>query len=484
MPTLPLAQGFYVDEAVNLSNQECLNLIPAYLETQGALNPDALRAPAGLVTFSDANGEGACRGAIRFQNELYTVHGDRFYHVASDGTKTAIGASIPGTNRVRMAENGVTITVIVPGTATGFFFDSTLGTFVEIVDAVFIDYGIKLDVCFNNGFFVYITATEFFLSSLSVENNGKDFNGLDFSTADVDTDDNTACITIKNELYICGRTTIQVFGITANDFPFLPIPGATVDRGVLGAEMIIDFQNRYLFIGAGKNEGITIWEGISGESRRLSSPSIDNILQNLPREDLNNAFSFKYSESGNFFCGFTIPNQLTLIYDQTSSNMAGRPIWHRRASSQTDSGVFRGSHVVQVYGEILVCDAIDGRIGRIDLGVFTEYDDLVLRRFNTVYVQAEGERFTVPRVEIKSQLGISEIMTLAANMPEITFRISEDGGVNFYDIDTQALPLSPSSIVRNAFFRIGQFEYSLAMQFDVLTDQKITFTKLTMGAAL
>lgn len=482
MPSVPLANGFYVDEAVNLAHQECLNYIPAYLETQGALNSDALRAPAGLVTFSADGGEGACRGAIRFKNELYTVNGDRFYHVASDGTKTAIGATVSGTNRVRMAENGVTITVIVPGTPDGYFYDSTLNTFVQIADLTFIDYGIKLDVTFNNGHFVYITALEFFLSSLSVENNGKDFNGLDFSTADASTDDNTAITTIKNELYVCGRTTIQVFTYTGDSFPFLPIPGATVDRGVLNAESIIEFQNRYLFIGAGSNEGITIWEGLSGQSRRLSSPSIDNILQNLPTSDLANAFSFKFSESGNFFCGFTIPNQLTLVYDQTSSQVAQRPIWHRRASSQTDVGVFRVSHVVQVYGDILMCDSIDGRIGMLDLQTFTEYGDIVLRRFNTVYLQNEGERFTVPELEIKSQVGISEVTAFSSAMPEITFRISDDGGVTFYDIDTQPLPTVPSSNVRNVFFRLGQFEYSLVMQFDVLTDQKITHTKLVANA--
>jgi len=478
MATFPLANGFYIDEAVNLSNQECLNYIPAYIESAGALNPDALRAPAGLVTFSESAGEGTCRGAIRFRNELYTVHGGRFYHVADDGTKTAIGATVSGTNRVRMAENGVTISVIVPGTSDGYFFDFFLDTFVQITNPVFIDYGIKLDVCFNNGFFVYITALEFFLSSLSVENNGKDFNGLDFSTADASTDDNTACATIKDELYICGRNTLQVFTFTGDSFPYLPVPGATVDRGVLNAETLIEFQNRYLFIGAGANEGISIWEGLSGQSRRLSSPSIDNILQNLPATDLANAFSFKYSESGNFFCGFTVPNQITLVYDQTSSQVADRPIWHRRASSQTDTGVFRGSHVVQVYGEILVCDSIDGRIGEIDLAVFTEYGVNVLRRFNTVYVHNAGERFTVPELEIKSQVGISGVAVMAVSMPQIIFRLSDDGGVNFYEIDTQDLPTSPSSFVRNVFFKLGQFEYSLVMQFDVLTDQKITHTKL------
>lgn len=483
MPNIPLSNGFYVDESKNLSNQECVNLYPVIVETEGAFNASALRSPAGLVEFSPDNGEGPCRGAIRFDNKLYTVNGDRFYYVDSSGVKTAIGDTVPGDNRVVMAENGVTITVIIPGTPTGFFYDSTLDTFVEITDPVFLDYGDKIDVTYKDGYFVYLTAKEFFLSSLVITNNGKDFDGLDFSTAEASTDDNLACDTIKNELYIFGQNSVEVFQNTGSVFPFQRIPGAGIDRGIVSPFSTIPFQNNYLFIGAGPNEGVSIWSGLPGQSARISTPAIDNLLQALPRADLADAFTYKYSESGNFFCCFTIPNQITLVFDATTTRAVGRPIWHRRCSDVTTNCPWRVSHIVQVYSEILCTDSIDGRIGRIDLNTFTEYGETTLRRFNTIYFQRDGGRFRVPVLELQTQIGTTQptIAAVIDDNPQVTLRTSIDGGINFEVPLARDLPVDPSSFVRSVWFQLGQYENSMAMQFDFETPLKVAITKLFAG---
>ena len=476
---VPLSGGFYSDEAKNLAQQEALNLYPVVIQAQGASNPDALRAPAGLVEFSADGFEGACRGAIRLDNKLYTVHGDRFYKVDENGVKTATGATIEGTGRVAMAENGVVITVVVPGSAVGYFYDSSLDTFVEIVNAAYTDYGIKIDVTYKDGYFVYLTADEFFLSSLVVDNNGKNFDGLDFGTAEISTDDNVACETIRNELYIFGQSSIEIFQNTGEAFPFQRIPGAAIDRGLTSTFSVIPFQNTYLFIGAGRNEGVSIWMGAPGTSNRASTPAIDNILQSIPRADLLAAYSFRYSESGNYFCGFTIPNQLTLVFDETTSNLVGRPIWHKKTSNLDGSGTWRPSHIIQVYGEILCCDSIDGRIGKIDLGTFTEYGDTVLRRFNTIYITNNGDRFRVPLVDLETQIGITGFK--ADTEQTVIMRTSEDGGINFVGALVRPMPDDPAGRTRSVWYQLGQYEYSFAMQFDFLTTEKMTITKLTLG---
>jgi len=474
MPIAPFT-GFYIDEAKNLANQECLNLFPVLIETKGPMNPQALRSPAGLVEFSPDAGEGPCRGMIRLEDELYTVHGDRFYKVDAAGVKTALGDVVVGSGRVHMSENGFVITVVVPGEVEGYFYDKALDTFTEIADPVFIDYGNKLDVAYIDGYFVYLTDKEFFLSSLVTDNHGQNFDGLDFSTADYSTDNNVAVEVVKGELYIFGLNSIEVFSNTADTFPFTRIPGAAIDRGLSSSFAVIDFQNTYLFLGAGENEGISIWSGLSGQSERISTPSIDNILQGLPRDDLANAYAFKYSESGNFFCCFTVPNQITLVYDQTSSQKFGKHVWHRRSSSTTAAGVSRVSHFEQVYGQIMAGDSVDGRLGQVDLETFTEYGNLLLRRFNTVYVKNNSDRFSIPFVELKSQVGLSGFNPAQVG-PDLSMALSVDGGINFFPFQTLAMPSEPSGLTRTVFKQLGRFEFSAVMQFDVLTDQKIAHT--------
>ena len=479
---VPLSGGFYSDEAKNLAVEEAINLYPAIVQTQSPSNPDALRAPAGLTTFSEDGGEGACRGAVRLENKLYTVHGNRFYKVDENGIKTAVGDTVEGTGLVVMVENGVTITVVVPGSAVGYFYKLVSDSFFEITDQVYLDYGEKIDVTYKDGYFVYVTAKEFFISSLVTEDDGTSFDGLDFSTAEISTDDNVACDTIRNELYIFGQNSIEVFQNTGTDFPFQRIPGAAIDRGLVSTFSTIPFQNRYLFIGAGKNEGVSIWAGAPGNSERLSTPAIDNILQSVPRDDLFNAFSFRYSESGNYFCGFTIPNQLTLVYDETTSAAVGRPIWHKRTSDLAGEGTWRPSHILQVYGEILCCDTIDGRIGKIDLETFTEYGSNVLRRFNTIYVANSGDRFRIVLADLETQIGITGFTSSPPVVapPQVIMRTSEDGGVDFVGALTRELPTNPSGRTRSVWYQLGQYEYSLAFQFDFQTSEKLAITKLSV----
>lgn len=479
---VPLSSGYYVDETQTLSDQECVNLYPAIPETVGALTQNALRSPAGIVQAVADLGVGTGRGAIVMNDQLYVVIGPNLYLVNDDNTTELKGQNITGTNRVALAENDFVITIVVPGTTTGYFYTRPTSSdpedFSEITDPVYVDYGVKLDVTYKDGFFVYITPDEFFLSSLVIENLGRDFNALDFSTAEVSTDSNVAVETIRNELYIFGERSIEVFQNTGATFPFQRIPGATVDRGCLAAFTAIPFQNSYMFVGAGKNEGISIWQGLSGSSQRISTTAIDDILQNLPVDDVRNAFAWRYSESGNFFIGFTVPGQITLVYDQTTSQAVGRPVWHRRSSSSDGVGAWRPSDVVQAYGRLWVIDSLTGRIGNLDINTFTEYGENVLRRFHTVYMYNQGNRFNVSEIELKTQLGITGF-GVTATPGNVGMSVSVDGGQTWEPEQPRRLPTSPSDTVRSIWYRQGKFNYSAALRFDVLDPNKIAHIACT-----
>ena len=211
MPELPIDIGFYESSTLPLAAQNCINHYPQNPQTKGAINSGALFSTPG-TNINVFAGTGPGRGYNVFKNELYIVSGNEFYKITSAGTANSLG-TISGTERVITSNNGVTICIIVPG-GSGYFYDETNGL-QEITDPVFQDFqaqaGGVTSVTYKDGYFVFTTAFEFFLSSLVTENCGRNFNALDFGTAEIKPDENVRAITIKNELYIAGTDTFELF---------------------------------------------------------------------------------------------------------------------------------------------------------------------------------------------------------------------------------------------------------------------------------
>ena len=484
---LPLANGWYIDDSAEVSAQECLNVYPVYNEP-GASNPTALRSPFGLTEFSSDNADGPCRALISAQADdgqvrLFTINGSNFYELDTAGNRTLLNGSDPiaAGARVQWAFNGLVIALLVPGTPVGYFFTLNGDVFETITDTAYIDYGDKYDVTYKDGFFVYITLFEFFLSSIRTDNDGKNFDGLDFATAEINPDRNVSCQTIRNELYIFGTESIEVFqNVGALDFPFARVNGAHVDRGlsIPFPDLCIPFQDSYVFVGAGRNEGVAIWRGVSASSQRLSTPAIENLLQEtLKTGPAGEPYLFRYSEQGHYFFGLNFYNQFTILYDETASQLAQKPIWHRRESNSLS--YWRASHIEEAGNRIFACDTVDARIGELELTVGTEYTETLTRRFNTSYTQAEGERWRCPWVELHTENDVAPPNAVLPEPGNVTLRFSDDGGYSFIGEQSKPMPQNQASIQRTRFQRLGQADFSRVWQFETAINQPITFLKCT-----
>jgi hypothetical protein len=418
---LPIANGFYTSKSLPISAQECINWYPNINEVP-ALNQETLFGTPGLIEL-DSSGTvlNENRGAHEMAGIPYFVNGGILYKltetvVVGVATYTLVNiGAISGTARVSMADNGTQLLVLVPG-GTGYIYNHVTDVLVTITDGDFDANGDPQFVVFIDSYFVCTTDTKKFICS--APNDGTSWNALDFGTAESDPDEIVAPVVFKNQLFISGSHTIEAFqNIGGTDFPFQRT-GLFLQKGVYAPYSLINVQDSFMFIGGGENESPAIW-GLSGNSTaKVSTIAIDSILHDLTESEVSSIFAWTYAQDGAYFVGFTLPNT-TLVFDITTKR------WHeRRSMVQGESTKFRVSSMTQGYNKVLCGDTVDGRIGQLDITIYSEYGENIIRRVATQPFQSNMNAILVPSIELTVESGVGNDDVIN---PAMTMERSSDG---------------------------------------------------------
>lgn len=474
---IPIDTGFYESQSTPLANQGCVNLYPQNPQTQGALSRGALFPTHGISKYLDLNN--ACRGMYFFDDKLFSVNGDALYLINNNRTFTNIGV-ISGSGRVIIADNGVTMCIVVPSGDSYFYYDNKLE---KITNAVFLDFaateGGVTSVTSKDGYFIFTTKKEFFLSSLSTTSGGRDFNALDFSTAERKPDPIVRAMVIRNELYIFGTLTVEIFqNIGGTGFPFQRVNGATTDKGLIARFSAIEFDNSFVFLGSADGEKPSLWRGLGGSTQKISTSAIDNLINSYTESELNSVYTFKYAMGGSFFVGFTFPTK-TIVYDATSSAIQGRPIWHERS---TDGGVYRVNEIKSAYGKVFVGDDRSGNIGTIEPDLYTEYEETVSRQFTSMYLESQGTTLFISEAELKMRSGQGLFRENKEGVnPVVNMKYSDDGGETYIDAGNKAIGEKGKFNTRQVWRRLGRTPYSRLFRFTVKEPVRVELYKLTVN---
>ena len=457
MPRVPLdiAGNAYESSSKRVAAQECVNMFAKVAETTGALNPVSLFTSPGVTRVATLP-TGAYRAHELLNDELYVVSGSAFYKIASDWTVTSLG-TINGSGRCSISSNGETIAIQVPG-GDGYWYDTSNGL-QTITDATYQSFQAQTNgvraVTTKDGYFVFVTERESFLSDLVTLNGGRGFPQLSFFTAEIKPDNNVTTATIRNELYVVGKDTIELFQNTGvgDSQPFQRIENATIDRGLAAQFTFIEHIDDFVFIGGGKQERVSIYRGTPGGSVKISTTGIDDVLSVFTELEISQAYAFSYQESGNFFCGFTIKDK-TLIYDTTSSVLLQRPIWHTRESARSSSGQWRCANVVDVYAKNVVLDTEDGRVGVLSRETSTEYGEIIARRFSGQYLSNSGAALFINEIEAATDTG-----SLTVDGQTIKLEVSFDAGRTWSDYGSVSIGTLTTYDKRQIWRRIGRVPY-------------------------
>ncbi len=375
---IPLSNGFYQSESLPISSQFCQNLYVNIPDTTGISSAQLLSTP-GLTEVARSGDTDVNRGAHVLADAPYFVNGNRLYRLEQDNSLNDLG-EILGEGRVSMADNGTQLIIVAPKTRIGYVY-TVSGGLVQITDPTFTDpmKAAPEIVVFIGGFFVINRGSkEFFHSNL---NNGLVYNALDFGSAEADPDIIRSLHVHKNQLYVFGSETIEVFTLVGGaGFVFQRIQGFVIPKGIAAPFSVTEFNGTFAFIGQGVNESPKAYVFTGSGVQPISTTSIDFLLQEA--ELVDEVFSFNYTFRGAVFVGFSTANQGTLIYDAKASTLAGKQVWHTRVSeSLQEKTRWRVNSLVTAYNRLLVGDSESGIIGSIERDTFTEYGRPIIRDF-------------------------------------------------------------------------------------------------------
>lgn len=494
MPELPIATGFYEDASKPIAAQECTNWLPQVPQTNAISQAQLVQTP-GIEEFANT-GNYAGRGFHEMDSIAYSVNGNTLYRINSDGSNTSLG-TISGTGRVSMADNGVQLCIIVPG-STGYIY-TVSGGLVTITDTDFTTtLGPSQQVVFKDGYFIHFNnnsaASSFPIFFISNLNDGTAYDALDFGTAEVDPDAITALHVNRNQLYVGGKITIEPFqNIGGAGFPFQRIPGAVVQKGIRAKFSVRDFDNSYVFVGGGENEKPAVWRFVGGGAERISTSAIENILQGLSDTELSNVFGTVYSESGAFIYYLHL-NDRTFGYDAATGK------WHERKSKNDNDQLvnWRVNGIIEAYGRVLVTDNQSGKIGEMDKDFYTEYGVSIQRRVSTQPFTAGNLNLAFSDMEIFCESGtagpqaghitnyIAESYivegyfesSIPVQEPTIQRSFSDDGGYTFSNETSRSLGKQGEYNRRQIWKREGQATRNRVYRFVVDEPIKMSIMKL------
>lgn len=413
MTIIPFATNSYTHDAVPLSAQRVLNM---YAEAQppNAKTQVSVHGVPGIVTYAEA-GVGPIRGFALMGGLLYVVSGARLYSVSSAviPVVTLLGTGISGSGIVSIADNGDQL-MIVNGT-NGYVYSTDAG-FQLVTDS---DFHAANTTTFLDSFFLFNRAGtgEVFRSDLL---DGTAYDATAFATAEAQSDNVLAVRAVKQLAYVFGERTTEPWGnIGSANFPFAPLPGGAINRGIIGSHAHAE-EDEGLFILGNDRIGYRL----SGtQLSRNSTHAIERAFQKYVTA--SDAFGMAHSWNGHKFITFTFPTQsVTWVYDISTQ------LWHERESRDrngTPLGRWRANCIISAYGKTFVGDAYSGKIGYLSDETFTEFDDPLYASATGSPLHANGKRLFMSNFALDMETGVG--LTSGQGLdPQVMLDISDDGG--------------------------------------------------------
>lgn len=468
---LPIAQGFYVDESIPVSAQQCVNFYPHIPQTK-TITDAALVGVGGLTTACLTTINKFNRGAHVMLGIPYFVNGDGLYNVTyttdAFGVRTysatlVSGATlITGFSFVFMADNGTQLCIVAPDVSGQFnaWIYTVAGGLVQISDVDFD--GPVSNVSYMDGYFIFAKANSnvFFVSGLR---DGFSYNALDFASAESDPNPIQAIAPLNGLLYVFGAGTFgQYQDVGGAGFPFARATSGTQQKGCVAPLSLTQFNGSLLWIGGGVNEKASIWATNGGEPVKISTPAIDVLINTGGITPLASAYTVNWAEKGHNFIAFTIPGVCTVVYDATTQ------LWHERKSLDLFllPIPWRVTSLIPAYSVLFVGDTLSGNVGILSDTTYQEYGVNMRSYFTTPAIDNSGNPFTVNAVELMMETGTVPISGQGSD-PVVRMSISRDGGRTFSPEISRNMGLIGEYENRINWSLLGRYSRSVCFRFDI-----------------
>jgi len=454
---IPIITGIY-SNSTEFRTAYPRNMIPVVKDL--GVSKGYLRLADGIV--ETGVGPGLSRGGIRWNDKCYRVMGQTLCSIDSKGICTKHG-TILGDDDVRFDYSFDRLAIqcsehlyYFNGSGLTEVTSSLLG---NIIDFVWVD-----------GYFLFTDGTSLVVTEL---NNPYSISPFKYGSSEADPDNIIAILKLRNEIYALNRYTIEVFqNVGGNIFPFQRVAGAFIQRGCIGTRACAVFQENLAWMGSGKNEATSIYVGNNGQSAKIATREIDQLLSTYSDAQLSKTKMEVRIVDSQELLYVRLPDR-TLVYDHSAAKFVSEPVWFELGSGLTGSSQYRAKDFVYCYNEWLCADTISPRYGKLTNETGNHWSEMVGWEFSTQILYNECHGAIIHSLELVAMTG----STACGTDPQISTSYSLDGKQwsrpQFRSVGRIGEPLK-----RLNWLRQGQFRHMRIQKFVGTSDSRIVVARL------
>lgn len=458
--SVPILNGIYTDNASDFRVEYPRNLIPV-LQSSG-ISKGYFRPADGIVAAG--SGPGVDRGGIEWNGVHYRVMGTQLVSISAFNAVTVIG-TVGGSGQVTLdysfdylaIASSNQLWLYKPGEGLNQNVDPDLG---NVIDMVWVD-----------GYFMttdgqYLVVTEL----------GDPFsvNPLKYGSSEADPDPIVALLKVRNEVYALNRHTIEAFqNVGGSLFPFQRIEGAQVQRGAIGTNACCLFMESIAFVGGGRNEAPAVWFVTGGNSEKISTREVDQILETYSESVLSQILLEAKVDKGYRHLYIHLPDR-TLVFDGVATALSKEPVWFVLSSGTAEAFTqYRAKNMVWVGDKWYVGDPQSSNFGYFTDQISSHWNQIVRWGFGTTILYAQNKGGIFYDLEL---VPISGNATFGAD-PSIWLSYTEDGQTWSQERVASA-GKTGNRAKRIVWFQQGRMRQWRGYRFRGTSDAHISFARL------
>jgi len=423
----------YTSRSRAIDSQVCKNLYPE-IERPESKNVKALIGRPGLSEYYDYGDDTVTGRGLYYSpvvSKLYCVAGSKVFYLNAGGTKTDLGTISSTDGTCRFAENASNEILLVSG-QEGHIIDTLGDTLTKITVANYPNSGgfpsNPSHVGFIAGYFIVNDSTtgNFYWSD---QDDGGTWDALNFSNAEGSPDGLEGLIVNRNELWLLGTTSYEVWYLTgeADDANrFRVISGTGRSKGTIAPDSISQIQDRVLWLGNGQEGFGCVWMSEGYEARKISTPAIEYAIRGYSRHNDAIGFTFQFENHAFYVLTFPTADQ-TWVYDVNTDMWHEWTYYDSSAASEE-----RALCVYQAYfeGANYTQSRSSSKIYALDPDTYTDDGEGIQRIRSCPHLHADRKRVFYHGFELDLERGVG-LATGQGSDPQVALEISNDGGFTF-----------------------------------------------------
>jgi hypothetical protein len=410
----PFISGTYQSQSPTANAERTICWYPELIESGTGKNRVVLYPTPGVTAFATLTSTPS-RAMFSQNDRVFAVGGTAFDEIASNGTVTNRGTVATDSNPATICSNGdAGHQVFVTSGGHGYIFDLVSNAFTEVLtDGAHVG-------GFLDGYFVSLnTATA--TMQLSNLENGLVWDSTMVAQRNTAADRWVSMLISHREIWCFGsQRTDCWYNSGAALFPFVPIPGAFIDQGIVAPWSAAILDNTVFWLGASDQGGSVVYRAEGYTPRRISTHAIEYAFAGY--STISDAIGWAYTDQGHAFYVLSFPTAgATWVYDVATQMWHERPWWNATTSLYEAA---RAQWHAYAWGKHLVGDRSSGAVSVLSASALTDVAGAAIRRVRQApHLCTEMEWQFYHRAQLDLEVALA---TGGVTNPQINLSWSDD----------------------------------------------------------